>query len=52
MECEKNPSSCVYICVDDIGVKRQKKSRAKGYVKEQKTVRNTVIHVMCGTGAI
>ncbi len=47
ISCEKNPSSCVYISVDDIGVKRQKESRKEGYVKEQKTVRNTVIHISC-----
>lgn len=45
--CEKSPSSCVYISVDDIGVKRQKESRREGYTKEFKTVRNTVIHISC-----
>ena len=45
--CEKAPSSCVYISVDDIGVKHQKDSRSDEYIKEQKTVRNTVIHIAC-----
>ena len=47
--CERSPSTCVYISVDDIGVKCQKESRKDGYTKEFKTVRNTVIHISCGS---
>ena len=45
---EASASGCVYICVDDIGVKHQKEKREKGYLKERKYVENTVIHIQCG----
>lgn len=44
-ETEASPSRCVYISVDDVGVRHQKESRQDGYVKERKNVENTVVHI-------
>lgn len=45
---ESSPDGCVYISVDDIGVKHQKKSRAEGSEREYKFVENTVAHIQYG----
>lgn len=45
---EASADDCVYICVDDVGVKRQKEARSPGYSRDRKYVQNTVIHIACG----
>lgn len=45
---EASAEGCVYISVDDVGVKHQKEERKSGKPKEHKYVENTVIHVQCG----
>ncbi|MBQ7432368.1 MAG: hypothetical protein IJV50_02750 [Lachnospiraceae bacterium] len=45
---ESIPSECVYISVDDIGVKKQKDSRKEGSVRDSKYVENTVAHIQYG----
>lgn len=47
-ETEASPDDCVYVSIDDIGVKRQKESRGDGYEKPTKYVENTVVHVQSG----
>ena len=42
---ESAAKDCVYISVDDIGVKHQKEQRAPGREKDRKYVENTVIHI-------
>ena len=42
--------NCVYISVDDVGVKHQKDTRKDGGTKTRKNVENTVIHVECAEG--
>ena len=45
---ESTPSKCVYISIDDIGVKHQKDSRKEGSVRSYKFVENTVAHIQYG----
>lgn len=45
---ESSPEKCVYVSIDDIGVKRQKDSRKEGSEKEYKYVENTVAHIQYG----
>ncbi len=45
MDIECNPDNCVYVSIDEIGVKKQKVSRSLEYVKTSKYVENTVIHI-------
>lgn len=45
---ESAPVECVYISIDDIGVKHQKESRAEGSVRDYKYVENTVAHIQYG----
>lgn len=45
---ESIPSDCVYVSIDDIGVKHQKESRAEGSERDYKFVENTVAHVQYG----
>lgn len=45
---ESAPSECVYISIDDIGVKHQKESREEGSVRNYKYVENTVAHIQYG----
>ena len=42
---ENDPAKCVYISVDDIGVKRQKDQRTEDYVKDTANVENTVADI-------
>lgn len=42
--------NCVYISVDDVGVRHQKDTRKDGGTKDRKNVENTVIHVECAEG--
>lgn len=45
---ESSPEKCVYVSIDDIGVKHQKDSRKEGSEKEYKYVENTVAHIQYG----
>ena len=46
----KSRDNCVYIAIDDIGVKRQKDIRkSDDYKKESKYVENTVAHIQSGS---
>ena len=46
----KSRDNCVYIAIDDIGVKRQKDIRkSDDYKKESKYVENTVAHIQNGS---
>ena len=42
---EKNPGKCVYISIDDIGVKRQKDTRREDSVRQSRFVENSVAHI-------
>ena len=44
-QVERDSRECVYISVDDIGVKHQKEERGAGTKRDTKYVENTVIHV-------
>lgn len=48
VQIESSSDNCVYLSVDDIGVKHQKKSRAEGSEREYKFVENTVAHIQYG----
>ena len=48
IQMESSPDGCVYISVDDIGVKHQKESRAESSEREYKFVENTVAHIQYG----
>ena len=48
LEIEANPADCVYISIDDIGVKHQKASRNQEETKDSKYVENTVVHIQYG----
>lgn len=48
-ECD--PSKCVYISVDDVGVRHQKDTRKDGGRKDGKVIENTVIHVRTTEGS-
>lgn len=45
---ESAPSDCIYVSIDDIGVKHQKESRAEGSERDYKFVENTVAHIQYG----
>lgn len=45
IKIESVPKECVYVSIDDIGVKHQKDSRKKGSVRNYKYVENTVAHI-------
>ena len=45
---ETHPETCVYVSIDDIGVKRQKDHRKDGSVRSTKHVENTVAHIQYG----
>ncbi len=47
---ETSPDDCVYVSIDDVGVKHQKDTRRNGGSKEGKVVENTVIHVQSAEG--
>lgn len=42
---EKDPSECIYISIDDIGVKRQKDERGEDAERKSRFVENTVAHI-------
>ena len=48
IQIEKQPDTCVYISIDDVGVKRQKEERKEGTVRNSKYVENTVAHIQYG----
>lgn len=48
IKIESVPEECVYVSIDDIGVKHQKDSRKKGSVRDCKYVENTVAHIQYG----
>lgn len=48
LEIEANPGDCVYISIDDIGVKHQKASRSQEETKDSKYIENTVVHIQYG----
>ena len=48
IKIESVPEKCVYISIDDIGVKHQKDSRKEGSVRDCKYVENTVAHIQYG----
>lgn len=45
VKIESTPSECIYISIDDIGVKHQKDFRKEGSVREYKFVENTVAYI-------
>ncbi len=45
---EASAADCVYICIDDVGVKHQKEQRNTDKEKDRKYVQNTVVHIQCG----
>ena len=49
-DTEINPDDCVYVSIDDVGVRHQKDSRKDGGKKTGKVVENTVIHVQSREG--
>ena len=48
IKIEPVPEECVYVSIDDIGVKHQKDSRKEGSVRDYKYVENTVAHIQYG----
>lgn len=48
IKVESFPSKCIYISIDDIGVKHQKTSRKNDAVREHKFIENTVAHIQYG----
>ena len=44
-DVEYIPEDCVYISIDDVGVRHQKDKRKDGGSKDGKVVENTVIHI-------
>ena len=48
IKIESVPEECVYVSIDDIGVKHQKDSRKDGSVRDYKYVENTVAHIQYG----
>lgn len=48
IKIESVPEECVYVSIDDIGVKHQKDSRKEGSARSYKYVENTVAHIQYG----
>ncbi len=48
IKIESVPEECVYVSIDDIGVKHQKDSRKEGSIRDYKYVENTVAHIQYG----
>lgn len=48
---EINPDDCVYVSIDDVGVKQQKSGRKDGGTRDGKVVENTVIHIQSKEGS-
>ena len=51
IKIESVPEECVYVSIDDIGVKHQKDSRKEGSARSYKYVENTVAHIQYGGGS-
>lgn len=51
LEIEANPVDCVYISIDDIGVKHQKASRNQEEIRDSKYIENTVVHIQYGSAS-
>lgn len=51
LDMESSPSECVYVSIDDIGVKHQKDSRSPEAGKGAGYAGNTVIHIQHGQNA-
>ena len=49
-DVEYIPEDCVYISIDDVGVRHQKDKRKDGGSKDGKVVENTVIHIQSKEG--
>lgn len=49
-DIEYFPNDCVYISIDDVGVRHQKDKRKDGGSKNGKVVENTVIHIQSKEG--
>lgn len=49
-DVEHFPDDCVYISIDDVGVRHQKDRRKDGGYKDGKVVENTVIHIQAREG--
>lgn len=47
---EQKTENCVYVSIDDVGVKHQKDSRGENGSKSSKNVENTVIHIQSAEG--
>ena len=47
-DMESSPLECVYVSIDDVGVKHQKSSRSQKMEKDAKHVENTVVHIQHG----
>ena len=47
-DMEASADDCVYVCIDDVGVKHQKEQRKTDKEKDRKYVQNTVVHIQCG----
>ena len=45
---EASANDCVYVMIDDVGVKHQKEERNQNGQKDGKYVQNTVVHIQCG----
>ena len=45
---EASAGDCVYVSIDDVGVKHQKEQRNTDKEKDRKYVQNTVVHIQCG----
>lgn len=50
LDMESPSSECVYVSIDDVGVKHQKDSRKPDAAKGAKYIENTVIHIQYGEG--
>lgn len=50
LDMESSPEECVYVSIDDVGVKHQKDSRGTEAEKGEAYVENTVIHIQQGDG--
>lgn len=47
---ETDPDKCIYVAIDDVGVRHQKDSRGEDGSKDGKVVENTVIHIQSMEG--
>ena len=45
---EASADDCVYVLIDDVGVKHQKEERIQEGQKGSRYVQNTVVHIQCG----